>query len=320
MKTRNIQKKGQVELQAPGLDEIITISKEGGKPKLELKRVAAAEKPEESNAQFKTEIESDVVERVPKKRPIAKKAKTETRIKTRKPKAEPDKEKPKAETRATPKEDNMNVGDITEAARVDYKPVSASQGKAALAEAALFLSPKPLMLDELARIMGVSSLGYVKESLESLKSQYEGRGIEVVSSPDGWQMQVKSEYLNAVAHLAPYADISEGPKRALALILFKEPLKQSDLTKMQGNKVYDYLRILEKTGMIKREPSGRTRTLTLTKEFERYFGEEKEKIKERLGQELAMQPAQQLSAQQPNKPKINVKAELKKMDIEMEEG
>jgi segregation and condensation protein B len=163
----------------------------------------------------------------------------------------------------------------------------AEASKQAVAEAALFLSPKPLMLDELARIMGVSSLGYVKETLEKLAKDYEGRGLEIVSSPAGWEMQVRPQHLGPVAHLAPYADLSEGQKRTLALILFKEPLKQSDLIKMQGNKVYDYLRNLEKLGMIARKPHGRTKLLSLTKEFERYFGEEKSRVKERLSQELA---------------------------------
>ena len=36
-------------------------------------------------------------------------------------------------------------------------------------EAALFMSAKPLMLDDLGKIIGVNSLGYVKSLLEKLQ-------------------------------------------------------------------------------------------------------------------------------------------------------
>lgn len=151
-------------------------------------------------------------------------------------------------------------------------------------EAALFISPRPLMLDDLARVAGVNSLGYLKGLLQKLQGEYADKGIEVVNTPEGWQMQVKQDFLPMVAHLTPYSDLSEGCKRALALIVYKDPLLQSELIKTQGNKAYSYLKSLEKRRLIKRESHGRTRLLKLTQEFERYFGEEKEKIKQELEQ------------------------------------
>lgn len=149
-------------------------------------------------------------------------------------------------------------------------------------EAALFISYRPLMVDELAKIIGVNSLGYVKDILEKLQKKYSDSGIEIVSTPQGWQMQVRSEFLSKVSHLTPYSDLSEGCKRTLALILYKEPVKQSDIIKIQGNKAYSYIKHLVKLGLIKIEKQGHTKILSVTKELERYFGEEKEKIKEKL--------------------------------------
>jgi segregation and condensation protein B len=76
--------------------------------------------------------------------------------------------------------------------------------------------------------------------------------------------------------------MSEGCKRTLAIIAYKEPVSQSEIIKIQGNKAYTYLKRLQKMNLIKAEKNGRTKTLKLTQEFERYFGEEKEKIKEKL--------------------------------------
>jgi segregation and condensation protein B len=149
-------------------------------------------------------------------------------------------------------------------------------------EAALFMSARPLMLDEIGKILGVHSMGYVKEMLEKLQKDYADRGMEIVSTPQGWVMQVRQELLGKVSHLTPYADISEGCKRSLAIIAYKEPVQQSEIIRIQGNKAYTYLKHLQRRNLIKAERKGRTKIIRLTPEFERYFGEEKESIRERL--------------------------------------
>jgi segregation and condensation protein B len=149
-------------------------------------------------------------------------------------------------------------------------------------EAALFISDRPLSLDYLGRVSGVNSLGYVREIIENLQKDYEKRGLEIVKTPHGWVMQVKQDLLEKVAHLTPYYDLSEGCKRTLALVAYKEPVKQSEIIKMQGNKAYSYIKSLVRRDLIRAEKSGHTKTLKLTQEFERYFGEEKERIKEQL--------------------------------------
>ena len=327
--SRKQKKEDRQEMPAPSIDSIITISKDDGRAKVELRQEEVEERPKEEIREPQLEAKKEKTKKLKMPEPI---------IGTRKPKAaavkSASKEKPKAAAVESKKSGRPKaVAAKAEAVRapdtpkIDAPPLkprepasvphapSLGSDKAALAEAALFLSPKPLMLDELAKIMGVNSLGYVKESLEKIRDHYSGRGVEVVSTSSGWQMQVKQEYLNSVAHLAPYADLSEGPKRALALILFKEPMKQSDLIKMQGNKVYDYLSELEKLGMVKREQSGRTKVLTLTKEFERYFGEEKETIRQRLGNEISIRPHE---LKTDSKGQLTVKEAVKKFNIDVD--
>lgn len=155
-----------------------------------------------------------------------------------------------------------------------------------LLEAALFMSNKPLGLNELAKITEVNSLGYLKELLESLQKEYSKKGIEIVNTPHGWQMQVKNELLFKVSHLTPYSDLSDGCKRTLALVVYKETMKQSDIIKIQGNKGYSYIRELEKRGLLNTEIRGHTKMLTLTNEFERYFGQEREKVREIIKAEI----------------------------------
>lgn len=151
-----------------------------------------------------------------------------------------------------------------------------------LLEAALFASPKPLDLNELGKIAGISSLGYLKDVLEELRKEYEGRGIEIVQTPEGWSMQVTPAMLPQVSHLTPSADLSEGCKRTLALVLYKEPARQSEIIAIQGNKAYGYIRELQKRSLIRAEKQGHTKILKVTQEFERYFGESKDTIRRLL--------------------------------------
>jgi segregation and condensation protein B len=151
-----------------------------------------------------------------------------------------------------------------------------------LIEAALFMASKPLDLNSLSKITGIGSLGLLKEMVEELQNDYGERGIEIIHNPEGWSMHVRPGLLDRVAHLAPHSDLPNGCKRTLALIAYKEPAKQSDLIKIQGNKAYSYINYLKRKGLVKAEKKGHTKILKLTKEFERYFGEEKEKVKEQL--------------------------------------
>ncbi len=149
-------------------------------------------------------------------------------------------------------------------------------------EAALFMSSEPLDIKQLSRLTGISSLGHLEEKLGELSREYESRGIEIVKTPEGWWMQVRQDILGKVAHLSKYSDLEEGHKRTLALVAYREPILQSKIVKSQGNKAYSYVKKLEKKGLVKTERMGRSKLVTLTREFERYFGDEKEKIRNRL--------------------------------------
>jgi segregation and condensation protein B len=69
--------------------------------------------------------------------------------------------------------------------------------------------------------------------------------------------------------------------KALALIAYEQPIKQSYVVKIRGNRVYDYMRKLEDLGLIERKAEGHTKILTTTAKFRQYFkiNDEKELVK-----------------------------------------
>lgn len=155
-----------------------------------------------------------------------------------------------------------------------------------LIEAALFISTQPLDLKELSKVTGISSLGALREQLNELSRDYENSGVQIIETAEGWLMQVRSDLLDKVAHLTPHSDLTEGEKRTLALIAYKEPMEQREIIKIQGNKAYNYIKSLTERGLIDGKKKGHTKDLFLTAEFENYFGESKEKIRERLAKSL----------------------------------
>jgi len=153
----------------------------------------------------------------------------------------------------------------------------------ALLEAALFVSDKPLSLEKLVKIIG-SPEQQVKELMIRLQTDLktDDRGIELVDTPEGYELRVKQEYRERVVRLAPFADLSDGMMRTLAIVAAKQPVKQSLIVKFQGNKTYGYVVGLEEKGLIKTEKYGRTKIITTTPDFEKYFGKSSEEIKKTL--------------------------------------
>jgi segregation and condensation protein B len=157
----------------------------------------------------------------------------------------------------------------------------------ALVEAALFISDKPLSIQQLSRLTRLKE-NEVRLILQKLSQELskEDRGIELVETPKGFELRVKKEYREKVSVLAPLADLSDGMMRTLSLVVLNQPIRQSDIVKFQGNKAYGYIKGLEEKGLIKTQKHGRTKLLTVSSDFERYFGKSVEEIKKALIEKL----------------------------------
>jgi len=153
--------------------------------------------------------------------------------------------------------------------------------KEKILEAALFMSPKPLNIDELKQIALIDSRVETKVLLEELISFYNSRksSLEIVDLPVGYQMRIKKQYEDFVSHLATDSMFSKGVMKTLALIAYKQPIEQALVVKYRNNKAYDHLKILFENGFLKKEPKGRTFVLTTTTKFIEYFGKDFSKKK-----------------------------------------
>lgn len=150
-----------------------------------------------------------------------------------------------------------------------------------LIEAALFMSPKPMTMDELSELTGNTDKDAVRKIVLEIKQQYAERdsGIEIFTMGDSYIMQVNSEYDEKVAYLASESEFSKSVTKTLALISFKQPVKQSLVIKYRNTKAYDHIKLLLEKELIARQRTGRTYILRTTRKFLEYFGGQKKEQK-----------------------------------------
>ena len=138
-------------------------------------------------------------------------------------------------------------------------------------EAALFIAGKFLTLQELISLTDVNPI-LLKKVLRDLQDSYKTKGLEIVHKNDLWKMDVASEYAWMVNKLATgNAEFGRAEQETLAIIAYKQPMKQSVLIKIRGNKGYDHIKKFVDMGLVHKKKMGHTSELTLSESFYEYF-------------------------------------------------
>ena len=85
-------------------------------------------------------------------------------------------------------------------------------------------------------------------------------------------MDVKNEFSYIINKFATgTSEFSKAEQETLAIIAFKQPMKQSVLIKVRGNKAYDHVKKFTELGLIKKKKIGHTHELSLSDDFYDYF-------------------------------------------------
>ncbi len=140
-------------------------------------------------------------------------------------------------------------------------------------EAILFITGKFLSVSDISNMTGIKSEEFIKETLENLKKDYETRGssLDILNHEGKWKLNVRKEYLHLTDNLLSDTELDRPTQETLAIVAYKNPVLQSEVIKIRGNKAYDHIKILKEEGFITSEKSGRTRLLKLTPKFFEYF-------------------------------------------------
>ena len=111
-------------------------------------------------------------------------------------------------------------------------------------EAIFFVSGKFLTIPELISLTDLNPI-ILRDLIERLKEKYskEDSAIEIIEKNSMWKMDVRPEYHHIINKLAGgRSKFTKAEQETLAIIAFKQPIKQSVIIKIRGNKAYEHIK------------------------------------------------------------------------------
>ena len=157
-------------------------------------------------------------------------------------------------------------------------------------EAIFFVSGRFLNMQELISLTDLNPV-IIKELIEKLQEKYDEQesAIEIIEKNGLWKMDVRRECSSIINKLATgSSEFSKAEQETLAIIAFKQPVKQSVIIKIRGNKAYEHIKKFAELDLIKKKKIGHTYELSLSDEFYDYFNvkDSSDKLQESLKTEL----------------------------------
>lgn len=140
-------------------------------------------------------------------------------------------------------------------------------------EAVFFVSGRFLNMQELISFTDLNPI-ILQELIEKLSEKYDKQdsALEIVEKAGMWKMDVRPQYYNIINKLAGgRSEFTKAEQETLGIIAFKQPMKQSVLIKIRGNKAYDHIKKFVDTNLVKKKKIGHTYELSLSEEFYDYF-------------------------------------------------
>jgi segregation and condensation protein B len=152
-------------------------------------------------------------------------------------------------------------------------------------ETALLCATEPLSIHSLKKLyVDVDDQGRplgqgvgadtIKDLLEELRQDWQGRGIEVVSLASGWRFQSRPEMKQYLDRLSPEKapKYSRATLETLAIIAYRQPVTRGDIEEIRGVAVNSQtIKMLEDRGWVDvvgyRDVLGRPALLGTTKHF-----------------------------------------------------
>lgn len=148
-------------------------------------------------------------------------------------------------------------------------------------EALLFVSEKPVALDQMKEAIAGSQKSELQEALAALKTDYAtaGKGIMIAEIAGGYQMlssQMYAGYIREFYKTRHKEKLSKPSLEVLAIIAYKQPVSRTDVELVRGVNSDGVVMHLLNKGLIKiagrKEVPGRPYVYGTTTAFLEYFG------------------------------------------------
>lgn len=140
-------------------------------------------------------------------------------------------------------------------------------------EAALLTTQEPLSVADLRRLFEDQlSADTLRKVLDEMRSDWQGRGVELSQVASGWRFQSRAEYQVFLDRLSPHRPprYSRAVLETLAIIAYRQPATRGDIENIRGVTASSgVLKALEARGWIEvvghREVPGRPALYATTK-------------------------------------------------------
>ncbi|HOW42926.1 MAG TPA: SMC-Scp complex subunit ScpB [Candidatus Omnitrophota bacterium] len=152
----------------------------------------------------------------------------------------------------------------------------------AVIEALLFASEKPLLIEQIRRVLDNLEADKIRAVLEELKADYEryNRGIRIYEVAGGFQMIACPHFATFLKKLfrgPQHSDkMSRSALETLAIIAYKQPLSKLDIESLRKVNVDGVMHTLLERNVIRvvgrKKAPGRPKVYGTSRQFLEYFG------------------------------------------------
>ncbi len=152
----------------------------------------------------------------------------------------------------------------------------------AVIEALLFSSDKPLLVEQIKKVLDNLDAGQIRKVLEDLKTEYEqsNRGMRIFEVAGGFQMISATHFSSFLRKLYKGPQNSEKLSRpaleSLAIIAYKQPLSKMEIESLRRVNVDGVISTLMEKNLIRvtgrKKAPGRPKVYGTTRQFLEYFG------------------------------------------------
>lgn len=148
-------------------------------------------------------------------------------------------------------------------------------------EALLFISEKPLTVDELKKVLRAATAAEIKKAVQSLNQEYTGRlsGMTILEIAGGYQMLTNPRYAPHVREFFKTKHkekLSKPALETLAIVAYKQPVTRMDIELIRGVNSDGVVAHLVDKELVKiagrKDIPGRPFLYGTTKQFLEYFG------------------------------------------------
>lgn len=149
-----------------------------------------------------------------------------------------------------------------------------------IVESLLFVSDKPLSLQELAELLGKDKKE-IEKAIKNLTDEYKSRGagISIIKVAGGYRMCANSsneEWIKKLCKEKNKQKLSRASLETLAIIAYRQPITRLEIEEIRGVDSSGVIHHLLDLGLIsirgKKEVPGRPFLYVTTKKFLEYFG------------------------------------------------